>query len=222
MERLQHLLSGTTDWRAHDFNDLRTRFRQMAIIAALTKSSRSSLVSATERNVASAMGVTLEIQPQTKLNLTRCARADRRRSERVGDDSKGGTLRRIGPLHVRLADLRMVEYVEHVCPEADAHPFRQSEPLVERQVDLPEARDSYGVSRGIAPLAVGRHGESVRIEPQVDALVVGIQGLAGNNIGTLIGVETIRQGRCAPAQSDVRRQAGTRDANTAQLPAAQK
>src|SRR5262249_39077333 len=116
----------------------------------------------------------------------------------------------------------MVKYVEHVCPEAEAHPFRQSEPLVERQVDLPDAGDSYGISRGIAPLAVGRRGESEWIEPQVGALVVGIQWLAGNDIGTLIAVETIRQGRSAPAQSDVRGQTGTRDANAAQLPAAQK
>src|SRR5262249_13717485 len=116
----------------------------------------------------------------------------------------------------------MVEYVEHVCPEAEARPFRQSEPLVERQVDLPDARDSYGISRGVAPLAVGRRGKSVRIEPQVDALVLGIQGLAGNNIGTLIAVESVRQGRCAPAQGDVRRQTSTCDANTAQPPAAQK
>src|SRR5215475_9169194 len=111
----------------------------------------------------------------------------------------------------------MVEYVEHVCPEAKAHPFRQSEPLVERQVDLPDARDSYGIPRRIAPLAVGRRGKSERIEPQVGALVVWIQWLARNDIGTLIAVETIGQGRSATAQSDVRRQASTRNANTAQL-----
>ena len=97
----------------------------------------------------------LERKPQHELHLPRSAGADRRSGIRTGDLAEGGARGWIGPLDIRIAELRPVEDVEHVRAEAESECARvMREPLFERRVRLPDAGRAQDVSAGIAPRPV--------------------------------------------------------------------
>src|SRR5262249_11664730 len=156
------------------------------------------------------------------LHLARRAGPDWRRGVGTGDHAESSALGRIGPLRIRRSYLRPIRQVKDVAAKADRPTLAQRNPLLKRCVDLPDPRGAQQVAARVAPNAVLRRGEGVRIEPQLNRLPRGgIKVLAGDIIRALAGVDSVGQSGTAAAESHVQRQSGANSADAAELPSAE-